>query len=169
MAYEKNYGIHPIVRLGIGLYGLWPSEALRNLYKSKLSLKPVLAWKTKITQIKVLPKGYSIGYGLTYTTKKATKIALIPQGYSDGVDRKLSNNGAVLIKGIRCKILGRIMMNMCVADVNHLPKVEIEDEVVVIGKQGKEQITAEEMAERINTINYEITTRISSLLPKVIV
>jgi alanine racemase len=169
LAYEKENGIHPIVRLGIGVYGMWPSEHLRSIYKNKLSLKPVLTWKTKIAQIKVLPPDHTIGYGLTYRTKKETKIALIPQGYADGFDRGFSNNGFVLIGGSRCKILGRVMMNMCVVDVSHLKNVKQEDEVVILGRQGKGEITAEELAEKIGTINYEITTRISALLPRVIV
>ena len=170
LVYEKGVGIHPLVRLGIGTYGLWPSELLKKVYgKSKFKLKPVLAWKTKIAQIKILPKGNTIGYGLTYKTKKETKIAVIPQGYADGFDRGFSNNGYVLIGGTRCKILGRVMMNMVVADISHLKKTKQEDEVVILGCQGNEEITAEEMAKRIDTVNYEITTCISALLPRVIV
>lgn len=176
LVYEKGKGINSIIRLGIGAYGMWPSENLKHLYlpagrqgKNKMKLKPVLSWKTKIAQIKILPKGRTIGYGLTYKTKKETKIAIIPQGYADGFNRGFSNNGFVLIGGTRCKILGRVSMNMCVADVSHLNKVKIEDEVVILGKQKLEEITAEEMANRINTINYEITTRISALLPRVVV
>ena len=168
LVYEKNKGINPIIRLGIGVYGMWPSENLKLLYRNKIKLKPVLSWKTKIAQIKILPKERTVGYGLTYKTKKETKIAIIPQGYADGFDRGFSNNGFVLIGGTRCKILGRISMNMFVVDVSHLTKVKIEDEVIIIGSQGKEEITAEEMAKRINTINYEITTRISALLPRII-
>ena len=170
LVYEKGVGIHPLVRLGIGTYGLWPSELLKKVYgKSKFKLKPVLAWKTKIAQIKILPKGNTIGYGLTYKTKKETKIAVIPQGYADGFDRGFSNNGYVLIGGTRCKILGRVMMNMVVADISHLKKTKQEDGVVILGCQGNEEITAEEMAKRIDTVNYEIITCISALLPRVIV
>ena len=170
LVYERKNGIHPLIRLGIGVYGMWPSEHLKFIYKdTKFTLKPILAWKTKIAQIKILPKGSSIGYGLTYTTQKEMKIAIIPQGYADGLDRGFSNNGEVLVKGTRCKILGRVMMNMCVIDVSHVKGVRTEDEVVILGRQGKEEIMAEEMAKRIGTINYEITTRISPLLPRVIV
>jgi alanine racemase len=170
LVYEKQKGIHPLIRLGIGVYGMWPSEHLKSLYKNiNLNLKSVLSWKTKIAQIKTMPLGSTIGYGLTYKTKKKTKIAIIPQGYADGVDRGFSNNGFVLVGGTRCKILGRVMMNMCVADVSHLNKVKFEDEVVILGCQNKEEITAEEMAKRIDTINYEITTRISSLLPRIVI
>jgi len=165
----EEKGINPLIRLGIGAYGMWPSEYLQKIYeKRKFYLKPVLSWKTKIAQIKILPKGNTIGYGLTYKTPKQTKVALIPQGYADGLDRRLSNKGEVLIHGTKCKILGRVMMNMFVVDVNHLKNVKTEDEVVIIGRQGRGQITAEEMADKIGTINYEITTRISALLPRVV-
>lgn len=170
LAYEKDSGVHPIVRLGLSTYGMWPSPHLKNKHEdNKFNLKPVLSWKTKIAQIKILPKGRTIGYGLSYKTKKHTKIALIPQGYSDGVDRGLSNTGEVLIRGTRCKILGRVSMNMFTVDVSHLSNVKSEDEVVILGRQGGEEITAEEIAKKIGTINYEVTARISSLLPRVIV
>ncbi|MES2023567.1 MAG: alanine racemase [Patescibacteria group bacterium] len=167
MIYEKNQNINSLVRLGIGIYGLWPAEHLKK--SVKINLKPVLAWKTKVAQIKTLPKGHTIGYGLTYKTKKETKVAIIPQGYGDGLDRRLSNKGEFLIGGKRCKILGRVMMNMCVVDVSYLPKVKAEDEVVILGKQLKNKISAEDLAEKMGTINYEITTRLSALLPRVVV
>lgn len=157
------------VRLGLGLYGLWPSEHIRDLYKNKFELKPVLSWKTKIAQIKILPKGYHIGYGLTYRTPQRMKIAIIPQGYSDGLDRGLSNKGNVLINGTKCRILGRIAMNMFVADVTHLSHVKVEDEVVIMGLQGDKHISAEEIAKKIKTINYEVVTRINPLLRRIII
>lgn len=170
MVYEKGDGINPLIRLGLGVYGLWPSEYLKTIKtKSKFILKPVLSYKSKIAQIKVLPVGHTIGYGLTYKTTKETKVAIIPQGYADGVDRGLSNLGQVLIAGTRCPILGRVMMNMFVVDVSHLPKVKIEDEIVIIGVQGRESITAEEIANKLDTINYEVITRISSLLLRIVV
>jgi len=97
LVYEKNSGINSLIRLGIGVYGMWPSEHIKFLYlpaqagKNKLELKPVLSWKTKIAQIKTLPAGSTIGYGLTYMAYASTKIAVIPQGYADGLDRGLSN------------------------------------------------------------------------------
>ena len=169
LIYEKNKGINSLIRLGIGVYGMWPSEHIKFLYKNKMELKPVLSWKTKIAQIKTLPAGSTVGYGLTHMTYEKTKIAVIPQGYADGFDRRFSNKGEVLIAGTRCKILGRIAMNMCVVDVTHLSEVKTEEEVVILGQQGEIEITAEEMAKKIDTINYEITTRISALLPRVIV
>lgn len=161
LVYEKNKGENSVVRLGIGIYGIWPGEHIKDLYKGKLNLKPVMSFKTKIAQIKTLPVGHTVGYGLTYLTSSMTKIAVIPVGYADGFDRGLSNIGEVLISGTRCKILGRVAMNMFVVNVNHLKGVKVEDEVVLLGKQGKEEITAEEIADKIETINYEITTRIN--------
>ncbi len=169
LVYEKNTGVHPLVRLGLSAYGMWPSEHLKLLYKHKIKLKPVLSWKTKVAEVKILPKGHTVGYGLTYKTTRKTKIALIPQGYSDGLVRGLSNKGEVLIHGTRCKIIGRISMNMFTVDVSHLPNIKVEDEVVILGTQGKEEISAEEIAKKIDTINYEITARVSALLPRIVI
>jgi alanine racemase len=169
LVYEKGENLHSIVRLGIGLYGMWPSEHLEYLNKKKIVLKPVLKWVTHVAQVKVIPANYPIGYGLTYITKKATKIAVIPQGYFDGLTRSLSNNGEVLIKGKKAKILGRVAMNMVVVDVSLIKDVVPDDEVIIIGTQEKAKITAEELAKKMNTINYEVTTKINALLPRVIV
>ncbi|MDD3887221.1 MAG: alanine racemase [Patescibacteria group bacterium] len=161
-----------LVRLGISMYGLWSSSETKvsaSHKKINLSLKPVLSWKTIVAQVKKLKSGTPISYGLTETLHHDSTIAILPIGYNDGFDRKLSNIGNVLIKGKRCKILGRICMNMCVVDVSHIKNLKPEDEVVLIGKQGKEQITADEIAKKINTINYEIVTRINPLIKRVIV
>ncbi len=168
LAYEKWKGIHDIARLGIGLYGMWPSVELEKTWKKKISLKPVLKYVTHIAQVKTLPKGHSIGYGLTYITKNEMQIAVIPQGYSDGLTRTLSNNGSVLIKGKRAQILGRIAMNMFVVDVSHIKGVKSEDEVVILGSQKGEAITAEELAKNMGTINYEVTTHLIPLLPRIV-
>ncbi|OGJ11636.1 alanine racemase, partial [Candidatus Nomurabacteria bacterium RIFOXYD1_FULL_36_19] len=137
LVYEKGENLHNIVRLGIGLYGLWPSEHLEYLNKKKINLKPVLKWITHVAQVKVIPANYPIGYGLTYITKKATKIAIIPQGYYDGLTRSMSNNGEFLIRGKKVKIIGRVAMNMIVVDVSHVKDVRADDEVVIIGIQDK--------------------------------
>lgn len=169
LAYEKNEGKNDIVRLGIGLYGMWPSEELKSSYqKPEFDLQPVICWVTHVAQIKELPANYSIGYGLTYTTSKPMKIAIIPQGYGDGFDRGFSNKGRVLIGGKKCDILGRVAMNMFVVDVTSVGDIKVEDEVVLLGSQGNEYISAEELAKILDTINYEITTCISPLLPRII-
>lgn len=168
LVYEKGENLHSIVRLGIGLYGMWPSEHLEYLNRKKIVLKPALKWVTHIAQIKVLPPNHPIGYGLTFITKKNTKIAVIPQGYSDGLPRSLSNSGEVLIRGKRAKILGRVAMNMLVVDVSNIKDALPDDEVVLLGKQMKNEITAERIAKQSGTINYEVTTHISALLPRIV-
>ncbi len=166
--YEKNKGENNIVRIGIGLYGLWPSENIKQDFGNKFKPKPVMRWITKVAQVKTVPADFTIGYGLTFKTDKETKIAIIPQGYSDGYDRGLSNIGEVLIKGKRCKVLGRIAMNMFAVNVSHISNIEPEDEVVLLGKQENEEISAEEIAEKLGTINYEVISRISPLIPRIL-
>ena len=170
LAYEKNEGKNTIVRIGIGMYGLWPSEYLKFEYrKNKLELKPVLSWKTHVAQVKTLQAGRTVGYGLTYMTTKKTQIALVPQGYADGFPRSLSSKGEVLIGGKVCPVLGRVSMNMFVVDASKVGGIMEGDEVVIVGQQGKHTISAEKMGELSGTINYEATTRICPLLPRYIV
>jgi alanine racemase len=161
-----------MVRLGIGMYGLWPSRETKAVAKNKnidINLKPVLTWKTIVAQIKNVVSGTPIGYGLTERVSRDSKIAILPIGYWDGYDRKLSSIGNVLIRGKRCKILGRICMNMIIVDVTDLPNIELADEVVILGRQGREEINAEEIAQKIGTINYEVVTRINPLIPRIVV
>lgn len=168
--YPETY--FDMIRLGIGQYGLWSSPETFVSAKQKnvqINLKPVLSWKTIVAQIKTLPAGSYISYGCTEKVEEPTKIAILPVGYYDGFDRKLSSIGNVLIRGKRCKILGRVCMNMCVVDVNHLSDIKLEDEVVLLGSQGEETISAEEVARKIGTINYEVVTRINPLIKRVII
>lgn len=158
-----------MVRLGLGLYGLWPSEKTEKVYKKmkspRVKLEPVLSWKSRIAQIKRIEKGESVGYGRTWIANKKSTIAIVPVGYSDGYDRNLSNSSWVIIKGKRVPVVGRIAMNMFMVDVSDISGVKLEDEVVLIGKQGDEEIQADEISER---INYEIVARINPLLPRII-
>jgi len=161
-----------MVRLGISMYGLWSSKETFVSAKEKsrkIKLEPVLTWKTKIVQTKRIKAGTPISYGLTEKVAHNSKIAILPVGYWDGYDRKLSGVGNVLIKGKRCKILGRVCMNMMVVDVGHVRKIKLEEEVVLLGKQGKEEIAADELAQKIGTINYEVVTRINPLIPRIMV
>lgn len=161
-----------MVRLGISMYGLWSSKETKAVAKNKnleLELKPVLTWKTIVAQIKNLPTGTPVGYGLSERTSRDSKIAILPIGYYDGYDRKLSNVGNVLIRGKRCKILGRVCMNIIIVDVTDVEKIEVEDEVVLLGRQGKEEITAEDLAGKIGTINYEVVTRINPLISRKVI
>lgn len=157
---------YDMVRVGIALYGLWPSGEFREKLKP-LKIEPALSWKTRTIQIKKIKKGTSVGYGITERVKKDTRIAVLPVGYYDGYMRALSGKGEVLIGGKRCRILGRISMNLSVVDASNCPKAKISDEVVLIGTQGREKITAEELAEKAGTISYEIVSRINPLLPRI--
>jgi alanine racemase len=151
-----------MIRLGISMYGMWPSKEtfLSALEKGKdtISFKPAFTWKTRIAQIKSIPAGSFIGYGCTYKTTRKTSLAILPIGYSNGYNRLLSNHGYVLIKGKRAPICGRVCMNLTMVDVTDIPDIKLEDEVVLLGTQGSECITAELMAGWAQTINYEITT-----------
>ncbi len=175
LVYEKTNHQNDVVRFGIGLYGMWPSGYLRADMESEIKLKPVMRWITKVAQVKTLPADHPVGYGLTHITDKETQVAVVPVGYYDGYDRGLSNKGEVLIGGSRCKVIGRVAMNMIVVDITahlesvHPRGVQVEDEVVLLGTQGDETITAEEIAGHIDTINYEITTRINPFFARLII
>ncbi len=161
-----------MVRVGISLYGLWPSMETRlslSFMGKDFQLKPVLSWKTGIVHIQSVPAGRSVGYGSTYKTIYPTKIAVIPVGYFEGYDRRLSNQGYALIDGERAPILGRVCMNMTMLNVTHIPNAEVGGEVTLIGKSGKEEITADWMGNLTGTINYDVVTRIQKDIPRVIV
>jgi alanine racemase len=161
-----------LVRIGVSLYGLWPSEATRRAActgEPPLELRPALTWKTRIAQVKDLEPGETVGYGCTFRTERPTRIAVIPVGYYEGLDRGLSNRGVALVRGRRAPIAGRVCMNMSMLDVTDVPNVAAGDEVVLIGRQGDDQITAEEMAAQLDTINYEVVTRIGASVPRIAV
>lgn len=151
-------------RVGLGLYGLWPSEETKELIK-KMRLKPVLSWKTKIVDIKDLPKNHGVGYDASFITTQPTKVAVVPVGYYDGIPRSATNKAWMLVQGQKVPLRGKVMMNMCVLDVTDL-NVKIGDEVIIIGTQGKSIVTTEDWAKWSNTINYEIVTKINPLLPR---
>ena len=162
---------YQMVRAGISSYGYWSSNEtkLSALLKNEnIILKPVLSWKTIVGQIKEVEAGNYIGYGGTYKTTHKTKLAILPVGYSDGYDRKLSNIGYVLINGKRAPIRGRVCMNMTIVDVTDIP-VKLEDEVVLIGSSKEEIITANEIAQMTNTINYEVISRIRDTIKRIII
>lgn len=159
---------YDVCRIGIAQYGLWPSERIRE--QANFDLKPVLTWKTRIAQVKQLPAGTPVSYGLTETVQKDSVIAVLPVGYYDGYDRSgFSSKAHVLIGGKRCKVIGRICMNMCMVDVTDVPGVKAGDVAVLIGQQENERITVEELALLADTLNYEIVTRISAHLPRVLI
>ena len=159
-----------MVRVGISMYGMWSSTETQVSAMQKginIDIRPALTWKTKVAHLKTLPAGASVSYGCTEKLTSETKVAVLPIGYWDGFDRGLSSVGNVLIRGQRCRVIGRVCMNMIVIDVNHISDIKLEDEVVLLGKQASETITAEEIARKIGTINYEVTTRINSLIRRV--
>lgn len=154
-----------LIRPGLVVYGLKPFTKVDKM----LELEPVLSLKSKIVFLKILSKNKYISYSKTYKTTKRTKVATIPIGYADGILRKMSNKGKVLIKGESCNIIGRVTMDMLMVDVSNIKNVSVGDEVVIIGEQNGKKITAEEIANFCETINYEITTILSSRIPRIVV
>jgi len=150
-----------MVRPGIMLFGLKPSFDINNI-----SLKPVLSWKTKIVYLKQVPAGTGISYGITYKTKNKAEVATLPLGYADGYSRLLSNKAEVLIKGKRVPVIGNICMDQFMIDVTDV-KVNEGDEVILIGEQNNEKITADEIANLMGTINYEVICGINARVPRV--
>lgn len=167
--------LHPefnfnMVRIGIGLYGLWPSRETKiatTLKGKKLTLKQVLVWKSVISHIKDVGIGESVSYGRTWYASRPTRIAVVPVGYSDGYDRRLSNIGFMIVNGVHVPVVGRVAMNMVMLDVSDVKKVKVGDEVIVIGNKGA--TSPDNIAEKLGTINYEIVARLSSLLPREVV
>jgi alanine racemase len=157
-----------MVRVGIGTYGIWPSRetqlAARERGK-KPSLAPVLTWKTRVAQVKEVQAGDYVGYGLTYRTSRAMKLVVLPIGYYDGYDRKLSNSGRALVHGQPASVIGRVAMNMTMLDVTDIG-ADLDDEVVLIGRQGNSEIRVEELAEKIGSIPYEVLARINPLIKR---
>jgi len=152
-----------LVRPGIMLYGSYPSPTFQAL----ISLKPVMTLKTRIHFLKSVPSGTRISYGGTFTTKRESLIATLPIGYADGYSRHLSNRGEVLIHGKRAPVAGKVCMDFIMVDVTDIPRVSVGDEVILMGRQGREQITPEEIAEKINSISYEVLCLIGKRVPRV--
>jgi len=152
-----------MVRPGLSIYGVSPSEYVKGSEK----LKPALSLKTKIAFLKEIPKGRTLSYARTYKTKKEMKVATLPVGYGDGYPLSLSNKGYVLIRGKKARILGTVTMDQIMVDVTDIKDVKTEDIAVLIGKQGTEEITATEVARITGTIPYEIFTSINKRVQRV--
>ncbi len=157
-----------MVRIGIGIYGLWPSLETKKAFQNKMLLKPSLSWKTIIGEVKDIPKGSRVGYDFTEKVYQKTKLAIIPVGYWHGFSRTLSGIGEVLVHGKRAKVLGRVSMDMMCVDITKIKNAKVGDEVVLIGKQGKEEITADEIASLLNTTCYEVLTCLNPRIKRVI-
>lgn len=151
-----------MVRPGLALYGIYPSEYVSR----SLNLHPVMSLKSRIIYLKRVERGSTISYGKTYVTNKNTTIAILPIGYEDGYNRLLSNQGEVIIKGKRVRIAGRVCMDQTIIDVGEVPNVEVGDEVILIGKQGKERISVEEIAKKVDTVPHEVVCRIAGRIPR---
>ncbi len=160
---------YDLVRIGIGLYGLWPSKEVQAVFGDKIKLKPVLSWKAVIGEIKKVAKGERIGYDFTETLSKPTTVAIIPIGYWHGFPRSLSGIGRVLIKGKPAKVLGRVSMDMISVDISGIKNINIGEEAIIIGKSGKNEITADEIAKYADTTNYEIITRLNPLIKRILI
>jgi len=158
----RMYSRHTLVRPGIAVYGLDPSPQVR----CPPDFRPALTWKTQIAQVKELPPGSYVGYGAAYRTEGAERIAVIPVGYADGFRRSPRHWGEVLVRGQRAPIVGRVCMDQTMINVTHIPGVRQGDEVVLIGRQGDQEITVEEVAERLGTINYEVVAAILARVPR---
>lgn len=162
-----------LVRLGIGLYGLWPSTetaaAVRPWFPAN-QLRPVLSWRTKLLQVKRLPAGTPVGYGLTFRTRRPTTLGVLPIGYWDGYDRALGNRAHVLVRGQPAPIIGRICMNLTMVDLTNVPRPKAGETVILLGQAGRGRaVTAEAVARWAGTINYEIVSRINPEIPRLLV
>lgn len=152
-----------MVRPGVAIYGLAPSDEVHL----PAGFQPALTFKTQVAQVKTIPAGEGISYGATYVTTAPTRIAVLPVGYADGFRRAPTNWGEVLVRGQRAPLLGRVCMDQCMVDVTHIPGVQQGDEVVLIGRQGDDELTAEAVAQRLGTISYEVVAELLARVPRV--
>jgi alanine racemase len=150
-----------LIRPGITIYGLSPSPEV----KLPDGIQPVLSWKSVLASIKLLPSGHGVSYGHEYITSKPELIGVVPLGYADGY-RRIPGN-VVLINGVKAPVVGRVSMDQCMVTLDEVPDPQVGDEVVLIGKQGEEEITANDLAKTWNTINYEVTCGIGSRVPRI--
>ncbi|HEY7816878.1 MAG TPA: alanine racemase, partial [Vicinamibacteria bacterium] len=162
--------LHPaeslhLARVGIGLYGIWPSAATRAEAKAAGELSPVLSWKARLAQVKTVPAGGTVGYDVTYRAPSERRVGIVPAGYADGFDRRLSNRGRVLVRGKSAPVVGRVAMNMFMVDVTEAGASD-GDEIVLMGEQAGAVLTADEVADSIGTIAYEILARLSPRLAR---
>jgi alanine racemase len=156
-----------LVRVGIGLYGLWPSKAAKNNCGPGLALQPALSWRAIISEVKTVAAGEKVGYDFTEALARESKLAVIPIGYWHGFRRNLSSLARVLVRGQRAKVIGLVSMDMVVIDVTDIPGAALGDIVTIIGKDGKEEITAYEMAELSQTSPYETITCLNPKMKKI--
>lgn len=159
----EELGFLELVRPGLMVYGCFPNPGMPN----PLSLRPALAWKTRVAYLRDLEAGQSVSYGRTFVAPGSMRVAVLPLGYGDGLPRSLSNKGQVLVRGSRAPIVGMVCMDMTIIDVTRIQGVELGEEVVLLGRQAGQEITAEEMARWAETIPYEILCGVSKRVPRV--
>ncbi len=152
-----------LVRPGLIMYGAYPCAR----FFEKITLKPVMTLKTEVIHIKTVPPGFDISYGRTFVTRRESTIATLPIGYADGYSRLLSNKGEALIRGKRVPVVGTVCMDMIMVDVTGVPDVHVGEEVVLLGRQGESEISADDIAERAQTISYEIFCGVSKRVPRI--
>lgn len=163
----KSY--YDLVRPGIAVYGYYPSEEAKIYCRKKnINLQPVLSLYTKIVQVKHIKKGEGISYGCTYIAPKEMKVAVLCIGYYDGIARVLGNVGFVSVHGKKARIVGRVCMNMIIIDITDIVSVKAGDSAVIIGKDGKNEITADTIASLSGTVNYEVITRLRESTKRII-
>jgi alanine racemase len=155
-----------MVRIGIGLMGLWPSLEMKAALEKTYRLKPALSWKTIVSEIKRLPAGSGVSYELTETLSRDSRVGVCPIGYWHGYPKSLSSVGEVLIHGRRAKVLGLVTMDMIVVDLTDIPRVSVGDVVTLIGRDGRDEVTAYEMALKADVSYYELLTRLNPLIQK---
>ncbi len=158
---------YDMVRAGIVLYGLYPSENVKEAAGAAFALRPAMELITHIAHVKELEAGKPISYGSTYVTTRKTRVATLPVGYADGYPRALSGKGEVLVHGVRCPILGRVCMDQMMVDVSAVPEAKTEDSVVLVGRDGAEFISAEEIAAHADTITYEFICGVAKRVPRI--
>lgn len=156
---------HEIVRLGIGLYGIWPSAAAKK--EATFDLEPALTWKTRLLQVKRIPRGTNVGYARSFTSHRPMTIGVLPIGYWDGFAWKASNRAYVLVGGRRCRTVGRVCMNMMMLDVSSVPHAKAGDEVVMLGRQKDQCVTVNELSAWSGSFSYETLARIHADLERI--
>ncbi len=156
------------VRCGIGLYGIWPSADSEALLRTGgLELEPALSWRTRVVALHAVEAGASVGYGRTWTAERPSLIATLPIGYAEGLPRSAGNSAQALVRGRRVPLVGRVCMDMSFLDLTGVPDAAVGDAVTLIGRDGGERITAEQLGTACGTIGYEIVARLPAHVPRV--
>jgi alanine racemase len=155
-----------LVRAGIALYGIWPSPQTRAAVNGAVELEPALTWTTTLVVVRDVEAGRSVGYGCTFHTQRASRIGVLPVGYAEGVPRALSNRGEALVCGKRVPFVGRVCMNMAFVDLSDVPDAHPGSRVTLLGRDGDERIDPNDLAERADSIGYEIVARLPANIPR---